>query len=90
MINFLQRTPTFVARDVKGQPRMDSSNLVRFRTVREVTGLKPYTLTRRLQRAGVDYFVDGTDRRQRMIDVRDLPRLIAPEPVAKRRGDTAA
>ena len=68
---------------------MDSSNLVRFRTVREVTGLKPYTLTRRLQRAGVEYFIDGTDRRQRLLDVRDLPRLIAPEPV-KRRGGSAA
>ncbi len=68
---------------------MDSSNLVRFRTVREVTGLKPYTLTRRLQHAGVEYFIDGIDKRQRTIDVRDLPRLIAPEPV-KRRGDSAA
>jgi glycerol-3-phosphate cytidylyltransferase-like family protein len=68
---------------------MDSSNLVRFRTVREVTGLAPYKLTRRLQRTGIDYFVDGNDRRQRSIDVKDLPRLIAPEPV-KRRGDSPA
>jgi hypothetical protein len=68
---------------------MDSSNLVRFRTIREVTGLKPYTLTRRLQRAGVEYFIDGLDKRQRTIDVRDLPRLIAPEP-AKRREPSRA
>lgn len=70
---------------------MDASTntLIRFRDVRTVTGLKPHTLTRRLQRAGVDYFVDAHDKRQRMIDVRDLPRLIAPEPV-KRRGDSAA
>ncbi len=66
-----------------------TNTLLRFRTVREVTGLTPYTLTRRLQRANVAYFVDGLDKRQRTIDVRDLPRLIAPEPV-KRRGDTAA
>jgi len=64
--------------------------LLRFREVRTITGLKPHTLTRRLQRAGVDYFVDAHDKRQRMIDVRDLPRLIAPEPVAKRRGRSAA
>ncbi len=68
---------------------MDSTNLVRFRTVREVTGLKPYALTRRLQRTNVDYYIDGFDKRQRSIDVKDLPRLIAPEPV-KRRGDSAA
>ena len=79
----------FAARDVKGQPRMDSTNLVRFSTVRKVTGLAPYKLTRRLQRTGIHYFVDGLDRRQRSIDVKDLPRLIAPEPV-KRRGDSVA
>lgn len=66
-----------------------TSTLIRFRDVRTVTGLAPHTLTRRLQRAGVDYFIDTHDKRQRMIDVRDLPRLIAPEPV-KRRGDSAA
>ncbi len=64
--------------------------LLRFREVRAITGLRPYTLTRHLERAGIAYFVDGHDRRQRMIDVRDLPRLIAPEPVAKRRARTAA
>jgi hypothetical protein len=68
---------------------MDTSSLVRFRTVREVTGLTPWALTRRLQRAGVDYFIDGRDKRQRAIHVSDLPRLIAPEPVVRRRGDSA-
>ncbi len=61
-----------------------TETLLRFRDVRAITGLRPHTLTRRLQRAGVDYFVDGTDRRQRMIHVRDLPRLIAPEPLKRR------
>jgi hypothetical protein len=79
----------FAARNVKGQPWMDSVSLVRFSTVRQVTGMKPYALTRRLQRTGIHYFVDGLDKRQRSIDVRDLPRLIEPEPV-KRRGDSAA
>jgi hypothetical protein len=68
----------------------NTNTLIRFRDVRTVTGLKPHTLTRRLQRTGVDYFVDAHDKRQRMIDVRDLPRLIAPEPVKRDRGDTAA
>jgi len=64
--------------------------LLRFREVRAITGLRPHTLSRRLERAGIAYYVDGTDRRMRMIDVRDLPRLIAPEPAPKRRGDSAA
>ena len=67
----------------------NTETLLRFREVRAITGLRPHTLTRRLQRAGVDYFVDGHDKRMRMIDVRDLPRLIAPEPV-KRRGASPA
>ena len=68
---------------------MDTQHLIRFRAVRQATGLKPHTLTRQLQRAGVEYFIDSHDKRQRMIDVRDLPRLTAIEPVAKR-ASTAA
>ena len=67
----------------------NTETLLRFREVRAITGLRPHTLTRRLQRANVDYYVDGFDKRMRMIDVRDLPRLIAPEPV-RRRGDSVA
>ena len=68
---------------------MDASNLIRYRAVREATGLSARVLNYRVQRAGVQSFVDGKDRRQRLLDVRDLPRLIAPEPV-KRRGESAA
>jgi len=68
---------------------MDASNLIRYRVVREVTGLSARVLNYRVQRAGVQAFIDGTDRRQRLLDARDLPRLIAPEPV-KRRGGSAA
>ncbi len=66
-----------------------TNNLIRFSDVRKATGLRPHTLTRRLQRANVDYFIDGRDKRMRMIDVRDLPRLTAVEPI-KRRGDSPA
>ena len=62
----------------------NTETLLRFREVRAITGLRPHTLTRRLQRANVDYFVDGVDKRMRMIDVKDLPRLIAPEPTKRR------
>jgi len=67
----------------------NTETLLRFREVRAITGLRPHTLTRRLQRANVDYFVDGVDKRMRMINVKDLPRLIAPEP-AKRREPSRA
>ncbi len=63
---------------------MDTSNLISYRKVRALTGLSPRVLHWRVQRAGVQAFVDGKDRRQRMLDARDLPRLTAIEPVAKR------
>ncbi len=69
---------------------MDTTNhLVRFSDVRRATGLRPHVLTRRIQRTGIQSFVDGKDRRQRLIDIRDLPRLTAIEPV-RRRGPSRA
>ena len=68
---------------------MDTSNLIRYRVVREVTGLSARVLNYRVQRAGVQAYVDGTDRRQRLLDVRDLPKLTQIEPVAKREGIAA-
>jgi len=68
----------------------DTTNyLIQFSDVRKATGLLPHTLTRRIQRTGVEYFTDAHDKRQRMIDVRDLPRLTAIEP-KKRRGPSLA
>jgi hypothetical protein len=69
---------------------MDTSNLIRYRVVREATGLSPRVLNYRVRRAGIQAYVDSRDQRQRMIDVRDLPRLTEIEPVPKRRGDSAA
>ena len=68
---------------------MDTSNLISYRKVREVTGLSPRVLNWRVQRAGVQAFVNGHDRRQRMLDVRDLPKLTQIEPV-RRENRTAA
>ncbi len=69
---------------------MDTSNLIRYRVVREVTGLSARVLNYRVQRAGVQAYVDGTDRRQRLLDIRDLPKLTPIEPVAKRREPSRA
>jgi hypothetical protein len=68
---------------------MDTGNLIRYRVVREATGLSARVLNYRVQRAGIQAYIDGTDRRQRLLDIRDLPKLVLIEP-AKRRGDTAA
>jgi len=68
---------------------MDTSNLIRYRVVRDVTGLSARVLNYRVQRAGVQAYIDGTDRRQRLLDVRDLPKLTQIEPVAKREGIAA-
>ncbi len=62
---------------------MDTTHLVRFSDVRKATGLRPHVLTRRIQRAGIQSFIDGKDRRQRLIDIRDLPKITAVEPVAR-------
>ena len=68
---------------------MDTNSLITYRQAREVLGLSPRVLNWRVQRAGVQAFIDGRDRRRRMLDARDLPKLILIEPV-QRRGDTAA
>jgi hypothetical protein len=68
---------------------VDTSNLIRYRVVREATGLSARVLNYRVQRAGIQAYIDGTDRRQRLLDARDLPKLVLIEPV-KRRGDSAA
>jgi len=68
---------------------VDTNSLITYRQAREVLGLSPRVLNWRVQRAGVQAFIDGRDRRRRMLDARDLPKLILIEPV-QRRGDTAA
>ncbi len=61
---------------------MDAGNLIRYRVVREVTGLSARVLNYRVRRAGVQAYIDGSDRRQRLLDVHDLPKLIQIEHVA--------
>ncbi len=68
---------------------MDTSNLIRYRLVREVTGLSPRVLNYRVQRAGVQAYIDGHDRRQRLLDIRDLPKLTQIE-LVQRENRTAA
>jgi len=62
---------------------VDTSNLIRYRVVREATGLSARVLNYRVQRAGIQAYIDGTDRRQRLLDIRDLPKLTRIEPVTQ-------
>ncbi len=68
---------------------MDTSNLIRYRVVREATGLSARVLNYRVQRAGIQAYIDGTDRRQRLLDIRDLPKLTQIE-LVQRENRTAA
>ena len=68
---------------------MDTSNLIRYRVVREATGLSARVLNYRVRRAGIQAYVDGTDRRQRLLDIRDLPKLTQIE-LVQRENRTAA
>ena len=68
---------------------MDTTSLITYRQARQALGLSPRVLNWRVARAGVTAYVDGRDRRRRMLDARDLPKLVLIEPV-KRRGDSAA
>jgi len=68
---------------------MDTSTLISYRQARQALGLSARVLHWRVQRAGVQAYVDGRDRRRRLLDARELPKLVLIEPV-KRRGDSAA
>ncbi len=50
----------------------------------EVAAAVPYSrkaLINRIKTEGITVWVDGADRRRRLIDRRDLPRLTEPRPV---------
>ena len=68
---------------------MDTSTLITYRQARQALGLSPRVLNWRVARADVQVYVDGRDRRRRLLDARDLPKLVLIEPV-KRRGGSAA
>jgi hypothetical protein len=68
---------------------MDTSGLITYRQARNALGLSPRVLNWRVQRSGVQAYVDGRDRRRRMLDARDLPRLVLIEPVVKRQESSA-
>jgi len=63
---------------------MDTTSLITYRQARQALGLSPRVLNWRVARAGVTAYVDGRDRRRRLLDARDLPKLVLIEPVTRR------
>jgi hypothetical protein len=62
---------------------MDTTSLITYRQARQALGLSPRVLNWRVARASVTAYVDGRDRRRRLLDARDLPKLVLIEPVTQ-------
>lgn len=60
---------------------MKPRELITYREVIEMTGLPKRTLLDRIDRAGVTVYVDGRDRRRRLLDKREVEQLIKPEAI---------
>lgn len=54
------------------------------------TGLSKRTINERVLSEGITTWVDGHDRRRRLIDEQDVPKLIETQPAPRRAEQTAA
>lgn len=63
---------------------MDAKNLIPYREIEALLGIARRTLQERIQAEGIQTYRDGRDRRRRLIDARDLPKLMEPRPVERR------
>lgn len=61
----------------------NTSSLIGFREARAALGLSARVLNWRIERAGIEKYIDGRDRRRRLLDARDLPKLIIHEPAPR-------
>jgi len=64
-------------------------DLVGYEVVLSETGISKPRVLERIAEEGIRVYVDGKDRRRRLISARDIPRLIATRP-DERRAETAA
>ncbi len=55
--------------------------LITYREAAQRAGLTERTMKDRLRESGIPRYKDGVDRRYRLLDVDDLPRLIEVRPV---------
>lgn len=63
---------------------MNAKNLIPYAEVEARIGIARRTLQDRIASEGITVYIDGRDRRRRLIDVRDLPKLMEPRPVERR------
>lgn len=63
---------------------MDDKEFISYREVEMRLGIARRTLQERIQLEGIQTYRDGRDRRRRLIDARDLPKLMEPQPVERR------
>ncbi len=59
-------------------------DLITYPVALSETGISKRALLERIAAEGVTVWVDGRDRRRRLLDRRDLPKLIATRPDARR------
>ncbi len=64
-------------------------DLVGYKTVLSETGLTKPRVLERIAEEGIRVYVDGRDRRRRLISARDIPKLIEIRPDVRRAEPTA-
>ena len=64
-------------------------DLVGYKVVLAETGISKPRVLERIAEEGIRVYVDGKDRRRRLISARDIPRLIETRP-DERRAETTA
>lgn len=62
---------------------MDDKKFIPYSEVEIRLGIARRTLQERIQLEGIKTYRDGRDRRRRLIDARDLPKLIEPQLVER-------
>lgn len=67
---------------------MDDGQLIPYPEALDRSGLSRRTLYDRLKETGITVYQNPRDRRLRLIDVRDLPRLTEARPVQRRTIET--
>jgi hypothetical protein len=64
-------------------------DLIDYKVALTETGISKRALLERITAEGVTVWIDGRDRRRRLLDRRDLPKLMATRP-DERRAENAA
>ncbi len=61
-----------------------NTTFVSYPEVLQQTGISKRALNVRILREGIPTYVDGRDRRRRLLDARDIPKLVEVRPATPR------